>query len=110
MAQGDRTPKKFGQTALNTTPVTVVTGESGRRKELLKIFIANTSSSTRKVTLYAYGTAAANTLVQQLQLDPFASTLLTDTGIVLLSGETFSAKQDAGTDVTITVLGIEEEL
>ena len=110
MAQGDRTPKKFGQTALSTTATAIVTGEANKRKELLKIYIANTGSSTRKVTLYAYGTEAGNVLVQALTLDPNASALLTDTGIVLLNGETFSAKQDAGNDITITVLGIEEEL
>lgn len=110
MAQGDRTPKKFGQTALNTSVVTVVSGAAGVRRELTKIYIANTGASTRKVTLYAYGTVAGNVLVQALTLDPNASALLTDTGIVLLNGETFSAKQDAGNDITITVLGIEEEL
>ena len=110
MAAGDRTPKKFGQVTLNTSVVTVVSGAAGVRRELTKIYIANTGTSTRKVTLYAYGTAAGNVLVQALTLDPNASALLTDTGIVLLNGETFSAKQDAGNDITITVLGIEEEL
>ena len=110
MAIGDRTPKKLAQSALTTTAATYYTGVTSYRTQLTQIFLANTNTTTtRYVTLYAYGTAAANTIAMKIELAANGSTII-DSKIVLLASETFSAKQDTGTDVTITLFGVEEQI
>lgn len=111
MAIGDRTPKKLGQSALNTTAVSVVTNQSASyRVQVTQLFITNTNTTTqRTVTLYAHGTATSNTLSQEIVLPAKASVII-DTKIVLIGTETVSAKQDTGTDVIITAYGIEEQI
>ncbi|MHB8077420.1 hypothetical protein [Desulfosporosinus fructosivorans] len=110
MAIGDRIPKKLGQSVLNTTAVTLYTGQIGYRTQVLQIFVANTNTTTaRYVKLMAYGTGVGNVLIQNLEL-PAKGSAVIDTKLVVLASETISALQDTGTDVTVTVLGIEEQI
>jgi hypothetical protein len=110
MAVGDRTPKKLGQSALNTTAVTVYTGQTNYRTQVTQLFIANTNTTTtRYVKVMAYGTAAGNVLIQNIEL-PAKGSVVIDSKIVLLVNETLSALQDTGTDVTFTAFGVEEQI
>ena len=103
------TAKKLGQTALNTTATTIVTGVAGGSSQITEIWLTNTNSTTaRTVKIYAHGTATANTLVEELSLDAKASKIFNNAKIVLAAGETLSALQDTGTDVIATAYGIEE--
>jgi len=109
MAVGDFTPKKLLQKALTTTATeSQITGAVNTRTTVTSITYANTNTTTtRSVTPYIYGTTATNRL-------PLASypansgDILTGLDYVLLAGETMSFAQDSGTDVTVTIMGIEE--
>mgnify|MGYP000477670672 CR=1 FL=1 len=105
------TVKKLGQTALDTTPVTICTGVAGGHTEVKNLFITNTNPTTeRKVKLFAHGTATGNTLIEELIIPAKGTKIFTkeEIAIVLPEGESLSALQDVGTDVIVTAYGIEE--
>lgn len=104
------TAKKLGQLSLNTTAVTLVTGVTGGTTEVSSIWLVNTGTTARKVTIFAHGTAATNQLMQ-ISLDANGGSALlqlNNTPIILAAGQTLSLLQDVGTDVTVTAYGIEE--
>lgn len=109
------TAKKLGQNTLNisATPVTLVTGVTGGHTEISSIWIANTNSSTtRYVTVLAHGTGTnvSNILMPKIELPANGVQLvqLSNSPIILIDGDTLRMYQDVGTDVTVTVYGIEE--
>jgi hypothetical protein len=109
MAIGDRTAKKLSQAVLTSTIAAQVTCAASTRTQVTSMRFANTGASIRYITVRAHGNATANTVIQRLQLDPYASAV-DDNPIVLNAGEIVYALQDTGTDVVMTVYGIEEAL
>lgn len=109
MAKGDRTAKKLSQNALTSSLVAQVTGATDKRTQVTKIWLTNTDTSTRYVQLTAFGTGAGNQLASNIELTSKA-TVLIDNAVVLEVGEILYAKQNTGTDVTMTTFGIEEAL
>ncbi len=112
MAIGDVTQKKLLQKALTTTPAnSQITGAAGKVNTITSISLKlqNGATTKRTVTCYIYGTAATNELFT-LEIDPYGvkSEILSGLDYVLAAGETMCFKQDAGTDVNIAVMGIEE--
>ena len=110
MALGDIIPKELGQSALTASTATYFTNQSASyRTQLLQIFLSNTGSSQRVVTLYKNGTGASNQIANSITL-PVNGSAIIDTKLVFIGTQTLSAKQDAGTDVTMTLCGIEEQI
>ena len=110
MAVGARTAKKLSQGALSSTLAAQVTGAADTLTQVTGIYLANTNTTTtRYVTLTAYGTATANTLVFKMELTANASVIINDP-IILTAAQVLYAKQDTGTDVVMTTFGIEEAL
>ena len=110
MAIGDRIPKELGQAVLSNVASTIFANSSASfRTQLTQIFIANTGASSRVITLYKNGVAAGNQIANSITLDANSSTVLT-VQLVFTDTQTFSAKQDAGADVTITCEGVVEQI
>lgn len=103
-----RTAKRLLQTALSTTASTVYTAPASTNTQITEIYLANTGSTARTVTLYVNGTANANIIINGLLVAANSSVILQDTKIVIPTGTVFSAKQDVGTDITMTAFGVEE--
>lgn len=102
-----RTPKRLAQTALSTTVTNRYTAGAGVTAQITEIWLANTGTTDRTVTLYQGGTAAGNMLLP-IPVPAGGGVLLQDLKIVIAASQTFAAKQDAGTDITMTLYGIEE--
>lgn len=114
MAAGDFTPKKLLQKALDTTTAnSQITGAVNTRTIITSISakLQNAGVTKRTVTVYLYGTAAANEQFVFV-LDPAGVRADVITGLdwVLAAGETLSIAQDVGADVNIAVMGVEEAL
>jgi len=108
------TAKKLGQTALNVSGsvVTIVTGVTGGHTEITGLWLANTSSSSRTVTILAHGTGTTSTymLIPAKVLAAYESLYIQMNGspIILNATETLRGYQDTGTDVVVTAYGVEE--
>lgn len=113
MAVGDFTPKRLLQKALDTTAAnSMITGAASRRTTVTSITLSiPTGTTKRTISIYLYGSAASNEVLT-IPIDPAVtkSEVITGLDYVLLAGETMSFKQDAGTDVNIAIMGIEEEI
>jgi len=110
MAVGSRVSKKLSQSALTSSLVAQVTGAADQLTQVTGIWLANNNTTTtRYVTLSAYGTAAANIISTKIEL-PANGTVIINDPIILTAGQILYAKQDTGTDVTMTTFGIEEAL
>lgn len=109
MATGDRTAKKLSQGALTSSLVAQVTGAASTITQVTGMFFVNTGGTARTVTVTAFGTATANTLIQSLSLGAYATVVFNDP-IVLAAGTILYAKQDTGTDVVLTTFGVEEQV
>lgn len=112
MAVGDRIPRELAQTALSGSITTIFTNKTSGgtfRTQLTQIFLVNTGASSRVITLYKNGVAATNQIANSITLAANASTII-NTTLVFTDSQTFSAKQDTGTDVSITCEGVEEQL
>lgn len=101
------TAKKLAQTALSTSVVARYTVPTATKAYVSEIFLANSGSSERTVSIYAHGTAATN-LLMTIIVSANGGVIIEDKKIVLAASEVLAAKQDAGTDITFTVYGIEE--
>ncbi len=109
MAIGDRTPIELFQLQLSSTATTQYTNNTTYRTQLLQLWICNTGANQRTITLYKNGISEVNQLSNAIVLSANTSIVI-DTKIVFTSTQTFSAKQDAGSDVSITGYGITEQI
>ena len=104
-----RSAKKLVQSALSTSASAKYTSPANTKTQVTEIWLANTNTTTaRKVTLYAHGVAAGNTILQDLEITAKGTVILDNCKIVLEATEVLAAKQDAGTDVILTAYGIQE--
>lgn len=109
MAIGDVTPKKLYQGALSTTVTALYTTPANTRVQIVEIWMDNQNTNTdRKVNMYAHGTASTNRLNHNIPITADTGITISDNKIVLSAGEVFAMSQDTGTDVIVTVYGIEE--
>jgi len=109
MAVGDVTPKRLAQVALSTTATARYTCPASTIAQITEIWLANTNTTTvRKVSLYAHGTATTNTLIHEIEIPAKGTVIIDNAKIVLTASQVLAAKQDVGTDVILTAYGIEE--
>ena len=103
------TPMRLAQTALSATVAAVYTTPASRRTQITEIWLANTNTTTaRRVTLRAHGTAATNNLISSIEIAANGTQIISDSKIVLAAAQVLSAMQDVGTDVILTAYGVEE--
>ena len=115
MAIGDMTPKEWLQKSLTTLTIdSTISGAVGVRKYITSITLNLQTGGTlgRTITIYKNGTSTSNEILK-LYLNPangVAYTIMNGLSFFLENGQSMSFKQDIGTDVTILVNGIEENL
>lgn len=110
MAAGDISPKRWIHKALSATATdSQQAGAVNVRRYMSAINLVNTGSTARTVSIYIGGTAAADE-VMRIPLPAGASETLTELPYFVEIGQSFSLKQDTGTDVNATVWGAEEVL
>ena len=103
-----RTPKKLAQSALSTTATTYYTVPANAVTQATEIWLVNTNTTTtRTVTIYVHGLTTNNTL-SIVAIPPNGNALYSNSRIVLATTEVLGAKQDIGTDVIMTIYGIEQ--
>lgn len=103
-----RTAKRLLQTTLSATATNIYTAPASTTTQVTEIYLANTGTTARTVTLYAGGVTNGTIIVNGLLIAGGGSVILQDLKIVIPTGTVFSAKQDTGTDITITMFGVEE--
>lgn len=102
-------PKKLGQGALGNALAALYTVPASGviRTHVAQLFLTNTGTSNRVVTLAAHGTAVTNQLFNSITL--YANeTKVIDLKVILAPNEAFNGMQAAGTDVTYTLYGVED--
>lgn len=110
MAKGDFTPKRWIHKALTATATdSSQAGAANVRRHINAINLLNTGATARTVSIYVVGTAVVDE-IQRIPLAAGGSETLTELPYFVDVGESFSVKQNTGTDVNLTVWGAEEAL
>lgn len=111
MAIGDRIAKKLFQGAISTVVTARYTTPANTRTQIVEIWVDNQNTTTdRKVNLFAHGTTATNRLSHNIPVLKDTGINIAENKIVLTAGEVLALSQDVGTDVVVTIYGIEEAL
>lgn len=110
MAIGDVIPKKLFQGAISASANAVYTAPVSYRTQVCEIWLANTGTTDRTVTIYAHGVASANIIACGIAIKAGESKCLADNKIVLAAAETLGLKQNVGTDINVTCYGYEEQV
>lgn len=111
MAIGDVIAKKLYQGTLSTAVTAVYTVPASIRTQIVEIWADNQNTTTaRKLSILAHGLAATNQLAHNIEIAADSSKIISDNKIILAAGETLGFKQDTGTDINVTVYGIEEQV
>lgn len=106
-----RIPKRLFQKNLTTKAENLYKTPASKRTQVVEIWIANTNSTeTRAISLYAHGLADSNVLLKELELQPNATKIISESKIILDSLDVLGAKQLEGVDVIVTAYGIEEDI
>lgn len=109
MAIGDVIHKKLFQGALSESVTTLYTTPSKVRTQIVEIWVDNQNTTTdRKINIYAHGTASTNRLNHNIPITKDTGITISENKIILDAGEVFAMSQNAGTDVVVTIYGIEE--
>jgi hypothetical protein len=103
-----RTAKRLAQSALSTTTAAVYTVPASTTAQVTEIYLANTGTTLRTVNITVGGTFSTNSVIVGLQVSGTASVILQDTKIVGAAATIVAARQDSGTDIIMTMFGIEE--
>lgn len=117
MAIGTRTATKLVRKNLTATATDTSFSNAGAsyRTEVTKIVLTGQSGNTtlRNVTIYIGGTTGANELIN-VDIDPSGNnsdkSIIIEFAEVLTGTETIYAKQDAGTDINISICGIVQQI
>jgi len=111
MAVGDRiSTELIAPGALSNIATVKFTNTSGAyRTEITEIWLANTSASTRTVTLYKNGTATTNIIGSSISI-PANGSIILPAHLVFTGTQTLAAKQDTGADCNIAAYGIVEQI
>lgn len=94
----------LSQAALSTVATAQVTGAASKTTQVCEIWLANIGTTARTVTLYTLGTAVTNMLLP-IPVSASGGQILQSLKIILNAGEILYAKQDVGTDITMTTYG-----
>jgi len=100
--------KRLAQSALSTIVTSRYTAPASTTAQVTEIWLANTGLTDRIVSLYQGGTAVANMIANGINVPSGGSVCLSDCKIVVTASQTLAAKQDVGTDITLTLYGVEE--
>lgn len=103
-----RFARRLAQTALSTTTAAVYTVPTSTTAQVTEIYFANTGATARTVNVTVGGTFSTNSVIVGLTVGGTASVILQDTKIVGAANSIVAARQDAGTDIIMTLFGIEE--
>ena len=103
-----RIAKRLAQTALSTTTSAIYTAPASTTAQITEVFIANTGTTARTINFTTGGTFSTNSIIIGLQVGGTASVILEDKKIVVPASAILGARQDTGTDIVVTVFGIEE--
>jgi NAD/NADP transhydrogenase alpha subunit len=104
-----RTPKKLAQSALTNSLVAIYTVPALTTSQVVEVWLSNTNATTaRVVTIAVHGNATANQIVPGLSIPALDFKVIDNAKIVLTAGEILYAKIDTGSDVNITIYGLEE--
>lgn len=103
-----RYAKRLAQTSLSTTTSSVYTVPSSTTAQVTEIYFANTGTTSRTVNVTVGGTYSTNSVIVGLQVSGTASVILQDTKIVGAASTIIAARQDSGTDIVMTLFGVEE--
>jgi hypothetical protein len=103
-----RTAKLLAQGALSSTITAQYTTPASTTAQVTEIYLANTGTTARTINIYAGGTYSTNSVIVGLSVNGTASVLIQDTKIVLATTKVLAAKQDTGTDIIMTIFGVEE--
>lgn len=103
--------KQLAQSALSTTVTNRYTAPTSpaTTAQVTEIYLATPKASTtdRIVEIYQGGTAAGNLILSGIKVPAGGSVILQDLKIVVAAGQSVAAKQDVGTDITMTMYGVE---
>ncbi|MBU3146992.1 hypothetical protein, partial [Clostridium sp. CF012] len=89
-------------TARYTTP-------ANTRTQIIEMWLDNQNTTTdRKVDIYAHGTASTNRLSRKIPITMDSGISISDCKTVLDAAQVLALSQDVGTDVIVTIYGIEE--
>lgn len=103
-----RIAKRLAQTALSTTTAAIYTAPASTTAQITEVFICNTGTTARTVNFTTGGTFSTNSIIIGLAVSGTASVILEDKKIVVPASAIFGGFQSAGTDIIVTVFGIEE--
>lgn len=103
-----RYAKRLAQTALSTTTAAVYTVPASTTAQVTEIYFANTGATARTVNVTVGGTWSTNSVIVGLAVGGTSSVILQDTKIVGAAASIVAARQDTGTDIIMTLFGIEE--
>lgn len=111
MAIGDITLKKLFQGAISTVVTARYTCPAGKQAQVVEIWADNQNVTTdRKINIYAGGTATTNRLSHNIPIIKDTGITIADNKIILVAAEVLALSQDVGTDVVVTIYGIEEAI
>ncbi len=104
-----REAKLLAQETLSNTITPIYTTPSGNpgATQVVCIWIANTGEFARKVEIYGHGDQPANLLIPEVSLAEKSAEVLDDLKITLAPSDYIAMKQNDGTDVVVTLYGIE---
>ena len=103
-----RYAKRLAQTALSATTTAIYTAPALTTAQVTEIFITNTGTTQRTVNITTGGTFSTNSIIIGLAVNGTASVILEDKKIVIAPSQILGAFQNSGTDVVMTVFGVEE--
>lgn len=110
MAIGDVIPKKLFQGAISATATAKYTCPASSMAQVCEIWLANTGTTDRTMTIYAHGIATTNIIACGIVIKAGESKCLADNKILLAAADTLGFKQDIGTDINVTCYGYEEQV
>ncbi len=111
MAKGDVSLKRLFQGALSTVVTTRYTVPVGKQATIVEIWVDNQNTTTdRMINIFAHGTAATNRLCHNIPITKDSGIVISDNKIFLDAGQVLALSQNIGTDVVVTIYGVEEDI
>lgn len=111
MAIGDITLKKLFQGAISNVATARYTCPAGKQAQVVELWADNQNLTIdRKISLFAGGTASFNRLSHNILVAKDSGIVISDMKVILAAAEVFALNQDLGTDVIVTLYGIEEAI
>lgn len=101
-------PKRLAQVALNASVTARYTPTGAVTAQITEIYLVNGSSIDRKVDIHQGGTATSNRIMRNIIVPADGTVILQNLKIVVAPSQNLAARQDTGTDVVMTIYGVEE--